>query len=127
MGRCPNIWNLKSRQVFEKISGYSKSDGYQSSHIVRIRHPNCIIQIRNPADIRKKISNQIISLFRCSDVQIIYVPFITLAGARVWREGRRRTRWGSGGSWYYIFHQPRLIMILYFQHVSYYRSSNKLF
>jgi hypothetical protein len=31
-------------KVSENISGYSKSDGYQSSHI----HPNSTIRIRNP-------------------------------------------------------------------------------
>jgi hypothetical protein len=81
MGRCPDIRNMKSGQLSEKISGYPKSDGYQSYHI-RIRYPNCIIRIRirNPKILRisKKISNRIISLFGRSDGRIISVPFTPL-------------------------------------------------
>jgi hypothetical protein len=72
---------MKSGQLSEKISGYSKSDGYQSHHIY-IRYPNCTIRIR--IEIRKfygypkKLSNRIISLFERSDGRIISVPFTPL-------------------------------------------------
>jgi hypothetical protein len=81
LGRCPDIRNIKSGQLSEKISGYPKSDGYQSSHI-RIRYPNCTIRIwiQNPKILRisKKLSSRIISLFGWSDARIISVLFTPL-------------------------------------------------
>jgi hypothetical protein len=50
--------------IRKDISGYPKSNGYQSSHI-RIRYPNYTIRIQNPN--KMKLSDQIIGLFGWSD------------------------------------------------------------
>jgi hypothetical protein len=68
---------MKSGQISEKISGYPKADGYQPSHI-RIRYPNCTIQIQKFSGYPKKLSSRIISLFGRSDARIISVLFTPL-------------------------------------------------
>lgn len=80
----------KDIRIYGKISGYMKSNGYQSFHI-RIRYPNYpdishLIYYPDPnpksrydSYIWKKLFNRIISLFESSNALIISVLFTPLA------------------------------------------------